>query len=103
MAEAVEDSLAVCYFITPEYQESKYCEMELKYANQLNIPIIPCFLTDFKPRKWLGLLTAGIIRYDFSNDVPGAYLNSLVCYIKKDILKIKSSTSNNCIHRIQII
>jgi len=90
MAEAVEDSLAVCCFITPEYQESKCCKMELKYANDLNKPIIPCFLTDFQPRKWLGILTAGLIRYNFSGDVKDNVLNPLIHYIKRDILKVKS-------------
>lgn len=94
MAEAVEDSLAVCCFITPEYQESKCCAMELKYANDLEKPIIPCFLTDFRPRKWLGFLTAGLTRFDFSHDVNDEVLKQLVRYIKRDILKVKSKTSS---------
>ena len=89
MAEAVEDSLAVCCFLTPEYQESKCCKMELKYANDLDKPIIPCFLTDFQPKKWLGLLTAGLIRYNFSDDMNAGALNALIRYIQRDILKVQ--------------
>ena len=106
MAEAVEDSIAVCCFLTPEYQESKCCKMELKYANDLNKPIIPCFLTDFQPRKWLGLLTAGLIRYSFFNEVKEGALNSLIRYIQRDILKVEvipsSSTYNHIIDQIKI-
>jgi hypothetical protein len=94
MAEAVEDSLAVCCFITPEYQESKFCKMELKYANDLNKPIIPCFLTDFQPRKWLGIITAGLIRYNFSGAVKDDVLNTLIRYIQRDILKVKVKRSS---------
>lgn len=95
MAEAVEESLAVCCFITPEYQESKYCKMELEYASKLNKPIIPCFLTDFQPRKWLGLLTAGLIYYDFSNDSSDVIVDQLIRYVKKDILKNKIKVSHS--------
>lgn len=93
MAEAVEGSLGICCFITPEYQQSKYCKMELEYANKLNIPIMPCYLTDFQPSKWLGILTAGLIHYNFFNDSYDAVLISLIRYVKRDILKVKSRVS----------
>lgn len=89
MAEAVEESLAVCCFATPEYQESKYCKMELEYANKLNKPIIPCFLADFQPRKWLGILTAGLIYYNFSNDSSDVVVNQLIQHVQQNILKRK--------------
>jgi len=89
MAEAVEESLAVCCFITPEYQESKCCKMELEYAHKLDKPIIPCFLTDFQPRKWLGILTAGLICYRFFNDSYDTVLKQLTSYVKRDILRVK--------------
>ncbi len=95
MAEAVEESLAICCFITPEFQQSRYCKMELEYANQLNKPIIPCFVTNFQPKKWLGLLTAGLIRYDFSNDLNAIVLEQLIRYVKQDILKVRSNVSSS--------
>jgi hypothetical protein len=90
MAEAVEESLAVCCFITPEYQKSKCCKMELEYAHKLDKPIIPCFLTNFQPRKWLGILTAGLIYYDFSNDSYDIVVNQLIQHVKQNILKVKT-------------
>ena len=88
MAKAVQQSYAVCYFLTPQYQESKCCKKELEYADELNIPRIPCYLTKFNPRDWLGLLTAGRIHYDFSNDSYDTVLNQVIRYIKQDILKL---------------
>ncbi|CAF1231495.1 unnamed protein product [Rotaria sordida] len=88
MAEAVEGSAAVCCFITPEYQESRCCKMELTYAHELNKTIIPCFLTKFQPKRWLGFITAGLIYYDFSNGFYGTVLNQLMHYVKRDILKV---------------
>ncbi|CAF1546168.1 unnamed protein product, partial [Didymodactylos carnosus] len=54
MAYGVENALAVCCFMTPEYQESKNCQKELLYADEQNVPIIPCRIrSDWKPSSWL--------------------------------------------------
>ena len=95
MAEAVENSCAVCCFITPEYQESKYCKMELEYAHELEKPIIPCRLEDFQPRRWLGILTAGLIFYDFSSTLQESVLNQLIYHVQKDILKVKEKSTSS--------
>ncbi|UJR24612.1 hypothetical protein I4U23_005987 [Adineta vaga] len=92
MAEAVENSLAVCFFMTPEYQKSKNCKRELEYADKLEIPVISCRCrADFKPSGWLGLIAAGLVSYDFRDlsDKPvNATMNKLINYIQRSILKI---------------
>ena len=44
MAEGVGNSAAVVSFLTPEYEESENCKLELKYAKQLVKPIVPVIL-----------------------------------------------------------
>ena len=41
MSIAVEEAVIVICFCTEEYQKSKNCKTELKYAYTLNMPIIP--------------------------------------------------------------
>ena len=49
MAEGVANSAAVVSFLTPEYEESENCKLELKYAKQLSKPIVPVI---FKGNGW---------------------------------------------------
>ena len=92
MAEAVENSAAVCYFITPEYETSRNCRKELQYADTLDIPLIPCRCrADFKPSGWLGLISAGLMWYDFRDPSEPAMtttLNKLINYIQVHILQL---------------
>jgi hypothetical protein len=92
MAEAVENSAAVCFFMTSEYQTSKSCRKELEYAEKLEIPLIPCRCrTDFKPSGWLGLISAGLIWYDFRDlsDKPvNTTMNKLINYIQTNIFQM---------------
>ncbi|CAF1584478.1 unnamed protein product, partial [Adineta ricciae] len=92
MAQAVENSAAICFFMTPEYQKSKSCRKELEYAEKLEIPLIPCRCrVDFKPSAWLGLISAGLKWYDFRDlsDKPvNATMNQLINYIQTNIFQI---------------
>ena len=92
MAEAVENSAAVCFFMTQEYQDSKNCKKELQYADKLEIPLIPCRCSaSFKPSGWLGLISAGLMSYDFRDlsDVPvNTTMNKIINYIQTNILQI---------------
>ncbi|CAF1436813.1 unnamed protein product [Rotaria sp. Silwood1] len=91
MAEAVENSAAVCFFMTPKYQSSKSCRKELEYAEKLEIPLIPCRCrVDFKPSGWLGIISAGLLWYDFRDlsDKPvNNTMNKLIKYIQMNIFK----------------
>ena len=92
MAEAVENSAAVCFFMTESYQTSKNCKKELEYADKLEIPIIPCRCDGkFKPSGWLGFISAGLMWYDFRDlsDKPvNSTMNKLINYIQTNILKV---------------
>ncbi len=68
MDESIENSAAVCFFITSEYQTSKICRKELEYAEKLEIPLILCRCrTNLKPSGWVGLICGGLIWYDFTD------------------------------------
>ena len=72
MAEAVSNSSTVCCFMTPEYEKSSSCKLELQHAQTCGKRIIPCMAIDRKkwkpsPSSWLGLLTNSIIAIDFSD------------------------------------
>ncbi|CAM4807607.1 unnamed protein product [Rotaria magnacalcarata] len=61
MADGVENAAVVCCFMTPDYEKSENCKLELQYAKKRGKRIIPCILGDkaWKPSSWLGLITAG--------------------------------------------
>ncbi|CAF1081703.1 unnamed protein product [Adineta steineri] len=71
MAEGVENASVVCCFMSPEYQESDNCKLELKYAQTRRKRILPCIVTKqkgWKPSDWLGLITAGLLYVNFKDD-----------------------------------
>ena len=65
MAEGVRNAACVVCFMTKKYQDSSNCALELKFAKQSGVPIVPVMM---EPRKtgqpwhaggWLGIITAG--------------------------------------------
>jgi len=72
MAKAVNDASVVCCFMTPEYENSPNCELELEHAQKLRKRIIPCMVSNRKawkpdPSKWLDFITGSILAIDFSD------------------------------------
>ncbi|CAF1476543.1 unnamed protein product [Adineta ricciae] len=68
MAEAVENASIVCCFMSPEYQESENCQLELTYAERQRKHIIPCIVADkyeWRPSNWLGLITSRLLYIHF--------------------------------------
>ena len=72
MAEAVENAMVICPFMTEAYQKSESCELELNYARDCQVQIVPCMVqkqaTDggrYKASGWLGVITAGKLWTDF--------------------------------------
>ena len=72
MAEAVENAMVICPFMTEAYQKSESCELELNYAKDCQVQIVPCMVqkqaTDggrYKASGWLGVITAGKLWTDF--------------------------------------
>ncbi|CAF3543404.1 unnamed protein product [Rotaria socialis] len=66
LSHAIENSSCFVCFMTPEYQESDFCQQEFQYAKKCHIPIIPLKLDEnWEPTSWLGLQTVGLIWLDF--------------------------------------
>ncbi|CAF3415427.1 unnamed protein product, partial [Rotaria socialis] len=73
MGEAVENASAICCFMTPEYENSTNCQLELKRGQDLGKRIIACMVGDkndrkWKPSGWLGLIIAGLTYINFRDD-----------------------------------
>ena len=63
MAKGVQGAQCVVAFMTQRYQESENCMLELKFAKQSKVPIIPVVLQGdgWSADDWLGLITAGAL------------------------------------------
>lgn len=62
MAEGVQGAACVICFMTQAYQDSANCKLELKFAQQSGVPIIPVMMqANYTAKHWLGILTAGSI------------------------------------------
>jgi hypothetical protein len=62
MAEGVQDAACLICFMTQAYQGSVNCKLELKFAQQSGVPIIPVMMqANFAAKGWLAILTAGSI------------------------------------------
>ena len=62
MAEGVQGAACVICFMTQAYQDSANCKLELKFAQQSGVPIIPVMMQpNFAAKGWLGILTSGSV------------------------------------------
>eukprot|EP01050_Picozoa_sp_SAG11_P003010 SAG11_NODE_161_length_14021_cov_36.845065_11_plen_702_part_00 len=63
MAAAVQGAAVVICFLSRQYQLSTNCKLELKFAAQTGVPIVPVMLEDsgWKASDWLGIITAGAL------------------------------------------
>ena len=75
MADAVENAAVIIPFMTEQYQESKACNQEIEYANDLGVKIVPIRAQKttangkpYRAKGKLGILTAGKLYIDFTND-----------------------------------
>eukprot|EP01052_Picozoa_sp_SAG31_P041020 SAG31_NODE_6102_length_2171_cov_1.590251_1_plen_242_part_10 len=87
MAEGVEGAACVVAFLTQQYQDSTNCKLELKFARQSGITILPVMLQGggWRPTGWLGIVVAGAIwqtleDHDFEQGITG-----LVAQIKSTV------------------
>ena len=102
MAEAVNNAAVVCCFMTPEYENSRNCKLELQHAQKLGKRIIPCMVSDRKvwkpsPAKWLDFITGSIIAIDFSDPSETGVkrkTNELIGLLQKPSLAALSTTSS---------
>ena len=68
LAKGVENAAIVCCFLTPDYEKSDICKLELQYVRKRDIQIIPCMLTDtnvWKPSDWLKPIMGQLEYIDF--------------------------------------
>jgi hypothetical protein len=63
MAEGVSNASVVVCFMSQAYQDSENCMLELKFAKQSGVPLVPVMVegSGWRPSAWLGLLTAGAL------------------------------------------
>merc|ERR1719272_1902147 len=62
MAEGLQSAACVICFMTQAYQDSANCKLELQFAQQSGVPIIPVMMqANFAAKGWLGILTSGSI------------------------------------------
>ena len=55
MAEGVQGAACVVCFMTQAYHDSANCKLELKFAQQSGVPIIPCMMEEgYTAKGWLG-------------------------------------------------
>jgi hypothetical protein len=63
MAEGVQNAACVVACISKAYQASENCKLELKFARQLGVPIVPARVeadADWAAYDWLGIVLAGM-------------------------------------------
>eukprot|EP01046_Picozoa_sp_COSAG06_P094507 COSAG06_NODE_40661_length_399_cov_227.113333_1_plen_132_part_11 len=62
MAAGVENAACVVCFLSQKYQDSENCKLELKFAKQSGVPIVPVMAEStrgWRPSGWLGIVVAG--------------------------------------------
>ncbi|CAF4980275.1 unnamed protein product, partial [Rotaria sp. Silwood1] len=96
MAEGVFDATIVCCFMSPGYEASDNCKLELQHAQRHKKRIIPCMAVNRKvwkpsPRKWLDLITGSILAIDFS-DASELNLQASIRELIQRILKQHSTS-----------
>eukprot|EP01051_Picozoa_sp_SAG22_P004563 SAG22_NODE_247_length_13918_cov_7.885375_7_plen_1317_part_00 len=101
MADGVQNAAVVLAFMTQRYQESDNCKLELKFAKQSGIPVIPIMLEDggWKPTDWLGIVTAGSVwtpLYDDEDyDAGVAKLTAMIKRVVQDADELAYDVGND--------
>jgi hypothetical protein len=73
----------VICFMSKKYQQSENCKLELKFAKQTGVPIVPVMMeSGWKPSDWLGVITAGALWTPFEDDNLAQNINNLVGQIQ---------------------
>ena len=62
MAAGVQNAAAVVCFMSKKYENSSNCALELKFAQQSGVPLVPVMMQEsYSAGGWLGILTAGAL------------------------------------------
>ena len=97
LADGVENAVVICCFVTPDYEKSENCKLEVEYAQKRSKPLIPCNLGNactWKPTAWLKSITRGNIWIDF-HDVPESNIDLKIRELVGRIHERCSSTPNS--------
>ena len=101
LVDGVENAVLICCFVTPDYEKSENCKLEVEYAQKRGKPLIPCNLgnaSTWKPTAWLRSITGGNIWIDF-HDVSESNIDSktreLASRINEKCLSTPYSTSQS--------
>jgi hypothetical protein len=72
MARGVSNAACVVCFMTQQYEDSANCKMELKFAKDKNVPIIPVMYQGggWRAGGWLGLITSGALWVAMNDTTP---------------------------------
>jgi hypothetical protein len=86
MAEGVQGAACVICFMSAAYQESANCKLELKFAQQSGVPIVPVMVqADWRASDWLGIITAGALWTPLYNDFETG-IKGIICQMEKSII-----------------
>ena len=62
MAAGVQGAFCILACMSQQYEDSSNCKLELKFAQQTGVPIVPVMMSpDWKASGWLGIITAGAL------------------------------------------
>ncbi|KAJ3327417.1 hypothetical protein HDU76_011840 [Blyttiomyces sp. JEL0837] len=102
MAEAIANSSVVTPILTVAYSKSANCKRELSYAGDLKKHIEPAraLNKNEKLERWVELITAGTIYYDFSEALNDQHklmdsITALCNSIEKHLVESKNGRSQN--------
>ncbi|CAF1460409.1 unnamed protein product [Adineta steineri] len=88
IADGIEHADVILCFISEYYHQSKSCRQELTYAiDDLQKPIIPILIGDYKPKGWLGIRKAGMkyIRFRNTNEPKHSEIADLMERVRAEI------------------
>ncbi|CAF1221955.1 unnamed protein product [Adineta ricciae] len=95
LTNGVENAAAVFCFLTPDYERSPVCKLELQYAHKRRKLIIPCLFDDKKfweDSSWLMTVVGSLHCYNIKEiqNKDKMHLENLISYLNK-----KHSSSKN--------
>jgi hypothetical protein len=87
MAEGVQNACCVVCFMAGAYEASENCRLELQFAKQTGVPIVPVLIeASYKATGWLGIVTAGALWVPlFDAATVDAGLDQLVQQIRRTV------------------
>ncbi|CAF1564584.1 unnamed protein product [Adineta ricciae] len=89
LANGVENAAAVFCFLTPDYERSPVCKLELQYAHKRRKLIIPCLFDDKKfweDSSWLMSIVESVKDFIINEiqEMNKMYLENWISYLNKE-------------------